>query len=122
MYEFGATIPTLWDSVKEFVKEHPEYVAPNNAIGYMSEDGGNSYNNCHCASPFPSRSWLCSLLTRPECLLYPLAVWSNFEIADMDFWRSEAYTKFFEHLDKKGGFYYEVRPSLPFFNRCPSLC
>ncbi|TFK80840.1 glycosyltransferase family 15 protein [Polyporus arcularius HHB13444] len=25
----------------------------------------------------------------------------------MDFWRSEAYTKFFEHLDKKGGFYYE---------------
>jgi hypothetical protein len=27
----------------------------------------------------------------------------------MDFWRSEAYTKFFEFLDSKGGFYYEVR-------------
>ena len=27
----------------------------------------------------------------------------------MDFWRGEAYTKFFEHLDSKGGFYYEVR-------------
>ena len=35
-------------------------------------------------------------------------VWSNFEIADMDFWRSEAYSKFFEHLDATGGFYYEV--------------
>ncbi|KAG2137162.1 glycosyltransferase family 15 protein [Suillus bovinus] len=35
------------------------------------------------------------------------SVWSNFEIADMDFWRSEAYTKFFEHLDNTGGFYYE---------------
>ena len=37
-------------------------------------------------------------------------VWSNFEIADMNFWRGEAYTKFFEYLDSKGGFYYEVHP------------
>lgn len=43
-----------------------------------------------------------------NCILYVL-VWSNFEIADMDFWRGEAYTKFFEFLDSKGGFYYEVR-------------
>jgi hypothetical protein len=39
-----------------------------------------------------------------------LTVWSNFEIADLDLWRGEAYTKFFEFLDQKGGFYYEVRP------------
>ena len=37
------------------------------------------------------------------------AVWSNFEIADMDFWRGPAYTAFFNYLDSKGGFYYEVR-------------
>ena len=37
-----------------------------------------------------------------------LSVWSNFEIADMDFWRSEAYMKYFDYLDSKGGFYYEV--------------
>jgi len=36
------------------------------------------------------------------------SVWSNFEIADMEFWRSEAYQKFFDHLESKGGFYYEV--------------
>lgn len=35
-------------------------------------------------------------------------VWSNFEIGDLDFWRGEAYMKFFEFLDSKGGFYYEV--------------
>ena len=35
-------------------------------------------------------------------------VWSNFEIADMDFWRGEAYSAYFEHLYKSGGFYYEV--------------
>jgi alpha 1,2-mannosyltransferase len=36
------------------------------------------------------------------------AVWSNFEIADMNLWRSEAYTKYFDHLEASGGFYYEV--------------
>ena len=41
-----------------------------------------------------------------------VSVWSNFEIADMDFWRSEAYQKFFDHLESKGGFYYEVISSL----------
>lgn len=30
----------------------------------------------------------------------------------MDFWRSEAYTKFFEYLELKGGFYYEVRTNM----------
>ena len=37
-----------------------------------------------------------------------LLVWSNFEIADLEFWRSEAYTKYFEYLDSTGGFYYSV--------------
>jgi len=40
-------------------------------------------------------------------------VWSNFEIADLDFWRSEAYMKFFDYLEAQGGFYYEVRPKFP---------
>lgn len=34
-------------------------------------------------------------------------VWSNFEIADLDFWRGEAYSTYFEKLDSAGGFYYE---------------
>ncbi|KAI0643423.1 glycosyltransferase family 15 protein [Trametes meyenii] len=81
MYEYLATIPTLWDTVKDFIKENPQYIAPDNAMGYMSEDNGASYNLCH--------------------------FWSNFEIADMDFWRSPAYSAFFAHLDRAGGFYYE---------------
>ena len=36
-------------------------------------------------------------------------VWSNFEIGDLDFWRESPYVKLFDHLDTKGGFYYEVR-------------
>ena len=33
--------------------------------------------------------------------------WSNFEIADMDFFRSPLYRDFFRFLDEDGGFYYE---------------
>jgi hypothetical protein len=36
-------------------------------------------------------------------------VYNNFEIADLDFWREEAYMAYFDHLDRHGGFYYEVR-------------
>ncbi|THH00574.1 hypothetical protein EW026_g1990 [Hermanssonia centrifuga] len=81
MYEYHATIPTLWDTVKKFIADNPQYVAKDNAMAYQSDNGGDSYNLCH--------------------------FWSNFEIASMDFWRGEAYSKYFEALDNTGGFYYE---------------
>ncbi|KAH9992137.1 nucleotide-diphospho-sugar transferase [Russula vinacea] len=81
LYEYQRTIESLWSTVHEFMAEHPEYVAQNNAMPFLSDNGGSSYNLCH--------------------------FWSNFEIADMDFWRGEAYSAFFEYLDSRGGFYYE---------------
>lgn len=33
--------------------------------------------------------------------------WTNFEIIDLSFVRSKAYTTYFETLDKDGGFFYE---------------
>jgi len=96
--EYPLTIPTLWDAVKEFIDLYPEYIvgmgkdqgksplggkrgAGVNGMDFLSNDGGDSYNNCH--------------------------FWSNFEIGELDLWRGEAYRKFFDHLDSKGGFYYE---------------
>ncbi|KDQ60809.1 glycosyltransferase family 15 protein [Jaapia argillacea MUCL 33604] len=95
MPEFAGTITTLWDTVKEFVESNPQYVAEDNALGFISEDGGNTYNLCH--------------------------YWSNFEIADMDFWRSEAYSKFFDLLESKGGFYYERWGDAPVHSIAASL-
>ncbi|KAJ7717048.1 glycosyltransferase family 15 protein [Mycena metata] len=80
-YEWEPTIPTLWSNVKEFIAKNPQYLAENNAMDYLSDDGGQTYNLCH--------------------------FWSNFEIADMNFWRGEAYQAFFDFLESKGGFYYE---------------
>ncbi|KAJ7905508.1 glycosyltransferase family 15 protein [Mycena olivaceomarginata] len=79
--EYPATIPTLWNTVREFVVANPGLVSPDNAMDFLSDDGGETYNRCH--------------------------FWSNFEIANLDLWRGEAYSKFFDFLDEKGGFYYE---------------
>ncbi|KAJ7648364.1 glycosyltransferase family 15 protein [Mycena polygramma] len=79
--EYHPTIATMWDTVKEFVRRKPELIEPDNALGFLSDDGGMTYNDCF--------------------------FWSNFEIGDLELWRGEAYMKFFEYLDSTGGFYYE---------------
>lgn len=93
MYEFAATIPSLWDETKAFVAANPQYLAADNALPFISDDASaasqspadrsvkGDYNLCH--------------------------FWSNFEIASLDFFRGEAYTKYFEHLENAGGFFYE---------------
>ncbi len=45
---------------------------------------------------------------RSKHITHSVLDWSNFEIGDLDFWRGEAYSKYFEYLESKGGFYYEV--------------
>ncbi|KIL69760.1 glycosyltransferase family 15 protein [Amanita muscaria Koide BX008] len=95
LVEWEPTIATLWSAVKEFMVEHPEYVQKDNSLSFLSDNGGNTYNLCH--------------------------YWSNFEIADMDFWRGEAYQKFFEYLESKGGFYYERWGDAPVHSIAVSL-
>ena len=67
LYEYGGTIPTLWETTRsefkttcersateqihafaEFMEQHPEYIAKDNAMAFISDDGGNAYNLCHC--------------------------------------------------------------------------
>ena len=91
LYEYPETIPTLWDTVEDFLNEHPSYLHPNSAIEFLTSKapigtnaldlGNSSYNLCH--------------------------FWSNFEIGDLNFFRSKEYLDYFEYLSKSGGFYYE---------------
>lgn len=55
-------------------------LAKNDSLSFVSDDG-KGYNLCH--------------------------YWSNFEIIDLSFTRSQAYNSYFETLDKDGGFFYE---------------
>lgn len=79
--EYEKTIPTLWETTKNFKKEFPQHIKKNNLESFVSDDGGKTYNMCH--------------------------FWSNFEIASLDLWRSPAYRDYFDYLDKAGGFFYE---------------
>ena len=67
------------------MKEHPDYIVPKDdpesLLGWISNDGGESYNLCH--------------------------FWSNFEIGALKWLRSKEYIDYFNHLDKTGGFFYE---------------
>lgn len=47
--------------------------------------------------------------------------WSNFEIADMDFFRSQEYRDFFQFLDEDGGFYYERWGDAPIHSLAAAL-
>ncbi|KAI9928393.1 hypothetical protein ASPWEDRAFT_38772 [Aspergillus wentii DTO 134E9] len=81
LYEYYETIPTLWDSVKSFMSKHPEHIAEQNSMGFLSDDGGETYNKCH--------------------------FWSNFEVGSLEWLRSQQYLDYFDALDKDGGFFYE---------------
>lgn len=53
LYEYRETIPTLWDSTKTFMGEHPEHMAADNSMEFLSDDGGKTYNRCHFVSSPP---------------------------------------------------------------------
>jgi alpha 1,2-mannosyltransferase len=68
LYEYIETIPSLWASVRgeqdpcgltiqirrranalaEFMELHPEHLAEDNEMAFLSDDGGLTYNKCHC--------------------------------------------------------------------------
>ncbi|KAI9864704.1 MAG: hypothetical protein M1824_004611 [Vezdaea acicularis] len=89
LYDSPQSIPTLWPETEKFMAQHPEYIKDQNALDWLKDSKrrpehnikANGYSTCH--------------------------FWSNFEIADMNFWRSQAYEDYFNHLDRAGGFFYE---------------
>lgn len=91
LYDSPHSIKTLFPETIAFLNKdgNQKYLHPNGAFQFVTENKqvpknpeiAGGYSTCH--------------------------FWSNFEIGDMDFFRGEAYTKWFEHLDSTGKFYYE---------------
>jgi alpha 1,2-mannosyltransferase len=50
LLEYQRTIPTLWETVRNFMEEHPEHIAEGNMMDFVSDDGGFTYNLCHFVS------------------------------------------------------------------------
>ena len=79
--EYKATIPTLWNATIKFMQDRKDLVSPGAWLDKLTWGAEKRYNLCH--------------------------FWSNFEIARLDFFQSEAYQAYFDYLDQLGGFFYE---------------
>ncbi|KAJ1963277.1 hypothetical protein GGI12_002149 [Dipsacomyces acuminosporus] len=77
--EYEPTVRTLWNATLDFMHKNPDLIPKDNLFDWVKEN--DKYNLCH--------------------------FWSNFEIVDLSFYRSPQYEAFFNHLDRKGGFFYE---------------
>lgn len=95
IHEYGRTIATLWHTVRNWWWSHPQYIAKDNLLRFISDDDGESYNLCH--------------------------FWSNFEIANLNLWRSPAYRSYFKTLDETGSFFYERWGDAPVHSIAASL-
>lgn len=60
LYEYAETIPTIWDSAKKFMKQHPEHIADGNSMKWLSDDEGESYNHCHFVGSLRQECECCS--------------------------------------------------------------
>ncbi|KAI8819331.1 glycolipid 2-alpha-mannosyltransferase-domain-containing protein [Fimicolochytrium jonesii] len=78
--EFMATVPSLGKTVKAYMADQNITSIPD-TLSLMWDMTADDYNGLH--------------------------FWSNFEIASLDWFRSDEYTKLFNYLDATGNFYYE---------------
>lgn len=78
--ELPLALTGFWESVTNFFENNPELSAKSNSRLLITSDGNKTYNGCH--------------------------FWSNMEIGDLRFFRSEGYRRYFKFLDKLGGIYY----------------
>lgn len=101
LWEEPDTCPTLFRHVSDWKESQMIPTAT----------GGGLWTAMMQASwlPYPFRRWMrWSPLHDQYGDMWSLChYWSNFEIADLDFFRSRQYQGLFEYLDAKGGFYKE---------------
>jgi mannosyltransferase len=89
LYDSPESVESLWPETRKFLTDNNHLIHPNNAMKWLQDSEhrpenfkkANGYSTCH--------------------------FWSNFEIGDMNFFRGEAYSSYFDHIDRAGGFFYE---------------
>nr|POF12919.1 o-glycoside alpha-1,2-mannosyltransferase like 4 [Quercus suber] len=99
LWEIGSTAPTLFRTVDEY--RLARQISASSLWTALHEGSWAPYPLRHTVMPlFPSRT---GKGDRWNFCHY----WSNFEIADLAFYRSRAYRDLFAHLDATGGFHLE---------------
>lgn len=101
-YGFTMTMPddpntykTLWPTIKNYIHERKPHMPLENLFDFVTDDNSKTFNNC--------------------------CFWSNFEIGDLNFFRSDEYQDFFNYLDQTGNFFYERWGDAPVHSIAVSL-
>lgn len=118
LYDSPASITTLWPEVLNFLKSYPLEEGNESKTTHSTEsfDSNNFIQAPHYLSSlihpnsaldFLTDSYYRSMHTNNASGYSTCHFWSNFEIGDLDFFRSPLYQAYFKHLDQSGGFFYE---------------
>ncbi|CAM0139111.1 unnamed protein product [Umbelopsis sp. WA50703] len=64
--EFMGTVPTLWDTIRSFKRDHPEVADKlpakrDSLINFVTDDNGNTYNGCHFWTNFEVSGYIFSV-------------------------------------------------------------
>lgn len=104
LWEEPNTCPSLFRHMSDFKENH--HIATTRLWTAMMQASW---------LPYPFRRWLgwLPLHDRYGDVWSLCHYWSNFEIADLDFFRGKRYQELFAYLDAKGGFYDERVSSPP---------
>ncbi|OLY78087.1 putative mannosyltransferase KTR3 [Smittium mucronatum] len=92
--EYKLTIPTLWGTVLDYIKNNTSMLPSTSFASFLVDSGGN-YNTCH--------------------------FWSNFEIVSLDFMRTSEYQSLVDAIDLAGGMFYERWGDAPIRSIAASL-
>lgn len=110
LYDSAPTIASLWPTVLRFLTSY----LPSEDRSFNSDDVSAStvITGNPIVHPNSAIGFLTDMYYRPLQNLQTSGYstchfWSNFEIGDLDFFRSETYQAYFRHLDETGGFFYE---------------
>lgn len=104
LHEYPLSISSLWSTVQRFVSNYNTFYKegefwsifhPANLHRFITDEMYTRYNMCH--------------------------FWSNFEIGDFSLFRNTKYEKFFDYLDRSGGFFYERWGDAPIHSIAASL-
>lgn len=109
------SIPSLWESTLEFAVANKGMIDDEADLSWLLQDSAGEFDKDSVQPDDPAQI-LKSNLQYNNCQFY-----SNFEIGELDFFRGKKHSAFFDHLDKKGEFYYQRLGDAPFHTLSVSM-
>ncbi|OMJ24065.1 O-glycoside alpha-1,2-mannosyltransferase omh1 [Smittium culicis] len=113
--EYKLTIPTLWETAREYIFNNYDKLPESSFATYLLKASTNTSIKKQESIKFnSSKDGNIKDIVNESSKYSDVDIdynlchfWSNFEIVSLDFLKSKPYQDFVDHLDKAGGIFYE---------------